>query len=205
MAPETWYEGNEQAYRRLSGDRRLDKRGGCEKRFDAGEKRGETVRLRDDSGNAERGGEGLAKDIAKHRVNDDGNKRQPGAEQRSGFDAIHVGHGEIQDDEIWLKVGGFIHGFDTVCSFAADFEGRIVLEKNAHRIANGDFVFDDEDAFGHKVARKITRQFPWRTRVNPVSEFIKPTNIRGVVSHRGRIFREAEDRNPAQAAAMALR
>jgi hypothetical protein len=174
MAPESWYQGKEQAKSAsLSSDRRLDQRGGCEKGFDAGEESGETVRLGDDSGDPEGGGEGLAENVAEHGVNDDGNKRQPDAEQRGGLDAIHVRHGEIEDDEIGLKGGGFIDSFGTVCSFAADFEGRIVLEKNAHRITNGDFIFDDENAFGHKATRNIARWFPEESTVNPVYEVMR--------------------------------
>ena len=124
--------------------------------MDASEKDGEAVGLGDDRSDTQRGRERFAEYVAEHRIDDDGDERQPGAKHGGSFDAVHVGHGEIEDYEIGLKSDSFIDGFDTVGSFAANFKWGMVLEKNSHRIANGNLVFDDENAFGHRRGKHST-------------------------------------------------
>ncbi len=100
--------------------------------------------------------ERFAENVAEHCIDDDGGERQPRAEQGGSFDAVHMWHGKIEDDEVGLKGGCFIDGFDTIGSFAANFKRGMVLEKNAHRVADGNFVFDDENTFGHRREKHST-------------------------------------------------
>ena len=132
----------------------LDQSGGFEQSFDAGEKNGQAIGLGDDSGDAEGGGELLAENITEHGVHNDGGVGQPAAEERGSLDAVHVGYGKIQDDEIGPKRVCFFDGFDTVDGLSANFELGMVLKEGANRIPDGSFVFDDEDAFGHKARAK---------------------------------------------------
>jgi hypothetical protein len=135
----------------------LDHSGGFQEGVDAREQHGETIGLGDNGGNAERGGKPFAKDVSEHGVNDDWGVGRPASQQRGSLDAIHLGHGEIEDDEVGLKGACFFNCFDAVSSFAADFKTRLVVEKNANRIPYGNFVFDDEDALGHEggnIARR---------------------------------------------------
>jgi hypothetical protein len=124
--------------------------------LDASEKNGEAVGLGDDRSDTQGGRERFAEHVAEHRVHDDGNERQPGAKQGGSFDTVHVGHGEIEDYEVGLKSESFINGFDTIGSFAANFKRGMVLEENAHRAADGNFVFDDENALGHRREKHST-------------------------------------------------
>ena len=142
-----------------SSGRRLEYWSGGEKGFDAGEEDVEAVGLGDDSGDTKGRSERFTQDVAEHRINDDRDERQPGAEQRSGFNAVHVRHGEIEDDEVGLKGDCFIDGFDTIRSFTANFKRGMVLQKNAHRISNGNFVFNNENAFGHRREKHSTAAF----------------------------------------------
>ena len=124
--------------------------------MDASEKDGKAVGLGDDRRDTEGGRERFAENVAEHRIYHDGDERQPGAKQGGRFDAVHVGHGEIEENDVGLKSDGFINGFDTVGGFAAHFKWGVVLQKNAHRVADGNFVFDDENAFGHRRGKHST-------------------------------------------------
>ena len=104
--------------------------------MDASEKDGEAVGLGDDRSDTQGGRERFAEYVAEHRIDDDGDERQPGAKQGGSFDAVHMWHGKIEDDEVGLKGGCFIDGFDTVGGFAAHFKWGVVLQKNAHRVAD---------------------------------------------------------------------
>jgi hypothetical protein len=131
----------------------LDQGGGFEQSFDAGEENSQAIGLGNDGGDAERGGEVLAENVAEHGVHNDRGNGHPASDERGGLDAVHVGHGEIQDDEIGLESPSFFDCLDTVDGLAANFKTRLVLQENANSISNGDFVFDDEDAFGHEIGR----------------------------------------------------
>jgi hypothetical protein len=128
----------------------LDQGGGFEQRFDAGEENGQTIGLGDDGGDAERGRELLAKHVTEHGVHNDRSIGDPASEERGSLDAVHVRHREIEDDEVGPKGVCFFDGLDAVDGLSANFELGIVLQKGANRIPHGDFVFDDEDAFGHR-------------------------------------------------------
>jgi hypothetical protein len=131
----------------------LDHSGGFQEGVDTREQHGQTIGLGDYGGNAERGRKLFAEDVSKHGVHDDWGVGHPASEERGSLNAIHVGHRKIEDDEVGLKGGCFFNGFGAVGSFAADFKTRLVVEENANRIPNGNFVFDDEDAFGHERER----------------------------------------------------
>ena len=124
--------------------------------MDASEKDGEAVGLGDDRSDTQGGRERFAEYVAEHRIDDDGDERQAGAKQGGSFYTVHVRHGKIKDYEIGLKSDSLIDGFDTVSGFAANFKWGMVLEKNSHRIANGNLVFDDENAFGHRRGKHST-------------------------------------------------
>jgi hypothetical protein len=81
-----------------------------------------------------------------------------------------VGHGKIKDDEIRLKGARFFDGFDAIGSFAANLKTRLVLQENANRIPYGNFIFDDEDAFGHMGKWNIACGNLLESRVNTVGE-----------------------------------
>jgi len=66
-----------------------------------------------------------------------------------------------------MKSGRFLQGFDTVDSFAADLKARMMLEEGANRGPYGDFVFDNEDAFGHGPRGTIAQRPMKESRVNP--------------------------------------
>lgn len=151
-----------------STSRRLDQGWGFEKGFDASEQPGEAVGLGDDGGYAQSGGERLAENVLEHRINDHGNDGHSGPKQRSDLDAVHLRHGEIQDNEVGTESNRFFQGFDSVDGFAADFKGRMVLEESADGGPYGNFVFDNEDAFGHQTKGTIARDAPKESRVNTV-------------------------------------
>jgi hypothetical protein len=151
-----------------SGGGGLDQGSGFEEGFDAGQECGQAVGLGDDGSNAKRGGKLLAENVAEHGVDDEWGAGQSGAEQRGSLDTIHVGHGKIQDDEIGLKGAGFFDRFGAIGGFAANLEAGIVLEEHTNGIAYGDFVLDDEDAFGHETRGNIARRLVKESRVNPV-------------------------------------
>ncbi len=67
--------------------------------------------------------------------------------------AVHEGHGEIQGNEVGAQRGGFFEGLDAVDSFATNFK-VMEFEERANGAPDNDFVFNDENALGH---RKLDR------------------------------------------------
>jgi hypothetical protein len=131
---------------------------GLEEGFDSAQEYGQAIGLGHDSGNTEGGGELLAKNVAKHGVNDNGDIGHPAPEHRGSLNAIHVGHGKIEDDEIRLEGMRFFDRFRAIRGFAANLKRRLRLKKSANRVPYGNFVFDDENAFGHGGKRTIARE-----------------------------------------------
>jgi len=134
----------------LSVAGRLGEHRRCEQAFDVSEEGDQSIRFGNNGGNAESGGELLAQDVAKHRVHNQGSVWQLTAKERGGLDAIHVRHGKVKDNEIRVKGSGFVDGFGAVRSLATDFIRGAIFEEDTNRIAYGNFVLDDEDAFGHE-------------------------------------------------------
>jgi len=63
---------------------------------------------------------------------------------------------------------GFFNGFGAIYGLAAHIKRGMMFQKGAKRVAHRDFVFDDEDAFGHRAKRNIARRSGKMSRVNPV-------------------------------------
>lgn len=127
----------------------LDDGGRIEEGFDAGEEGGQAVGLGDNGSDAEGGREGFTEDVIKHGVKDDRGCGHSGVEQGGGLDAVHGGHGEIENDEVGAEGASLVEGFGAVDGFAADLEVGLKIEKSAEGMSYGGFVFDDEDAFRH--------------------------------------------------------
>jgi hypothetical protein len=143
---------------------------GGEESFYAGEEFAQAVGLGDDSGYAKGGGEGPSEDVVEHSVNDHGSSGHSGPEQGRDFDTVHDGHGKIEENQVWAEGDRFVQGFHAIDSFTANLELRLVLEERTNGMPDGNFVFDDKDAFGHgRTEKKVARRFVEESRVNPVN------------------------------------
>jgi len=144
----------------------LDQRGGCEERFDASEKNGEAVGLGDDRRDTEADASDLPR-TSPNIVYTTMGREATWSEARRPLDAVHVGHGEIEDNDVGLKSDRFVDGFDTISSFAANFKREWCSRKirTALRTEISSSTMRMRLGIGEK---NIARGFGKGSRVNPV-------------------------------------
>lgn len=51
-----------------------------------------------------------------------------------GFDAVEFGHGDVEDEDIWLDVLEFLEGFTAVYGHVYDFDVWLVGEEQAQPV-----------------------------------------------------------------------
>ena len=85
------------------------------------------------------------------------------ADKFGGGEAVHGGHGDVEEDDVGLKLGGFLHGVAAVFGFPADGPFGVKLEEHFEAGAYGQAVVCDEDAnFRHGLVRSIrTVKYCW--------------------------------------------
>ena len=68
------------------------------------------------------------------------------ADEFGGGEAVHGGHGDVQEDYVGLELGGFFYGIAAVFGFAADFPFGMKLEEHLQAGTDGEAVVYDQDA-----------------------------------------------------------
>src|ERR1700737_1839275 len=91
-----------------------------------------------------------------HSEKDDGSSGQHASENRGGLEAVHHGHGDIEQDDIRLKTPGFFDGFHTVGGFITNVKVRALAKKHLEGRSDGAFVVSNEYLFdGRFHPRKL--------------------------------------------------
>ena len=67
------------------------------------------------------------------------------AESGRGFQAIHFGHGEIENDQVGGKLLGFLDGVHSVNGFATNSEFRMGIEKRTELPTDYFMIVNDQD------------------------------------------------------------
>jgi hypothetical protein len=101
---------------------------------------------------------GVAGEVERFEVGDDEDfgLGSVAADEFGGGEAVHGGHGDIEEDYVGLKLGGFFNGVAAVFGFAADFPFRVKREEHFEAGAYGEAVVCDQDAdFGHGFVRSV--------------------------------------------------
>src|SRR5271156_3065680 len=101
---------------------------------------------------------GVAGEVEGFEVGDDEDFGFGGvaADEFGGGEAVHGGHGNVQEDHVGLQLGGFYYGVAAVFGFAADLPFGMKLEEHFQAGAYGQAVVCDEDAdFGHGLLGSI--------------------------------------------------
>ena len=63
---------------------------------------------------------------------------------RRGFETIHVGHGDVENDDIRFERLDGLDGLFAIGSFTADFPVRArMLQDSAHSLTNNFMIIDD--------------------------------------------------------------
>ena len=65
---------------------------------------------------------------------------------RQSFQSRHVGHGEIEEQDVRLELAHQLDGLRAVRGFADDAEARLHLQQLAQPVAEDGMVVGDEDA-----------------------------------------------------------
>jgi hypothetical protein len=102
---------------------------------------------------------GVAGEVERFEVGDDEDfgLGSVAADEFGGGEAVHGGHGDIEEDYVGLKLGGFFNGVAAVFGFAADFPFRVKREEHFEAGAYGEAVVCDQDAdFGHGFVRSVS-------------------------------------------------
>src|SRR5271170_3730154 len=101
---------------------------------------------------------GVAGEVEGFEVGDDEDFGFGGvaADEFGGGEAVHGGHGDVQEDHVGLQLGGFCYGVAAVFGFAADLPFGVKLEEHFQAGAYGQAVVCDEDAdFGHGLLGSV--------------------------------------------------
>jgi hypothetical protein len=64
-----------------------------------------------------------------------------------GFEAVHHRHGQIEDDQIWFQLNGFLHRFAAVHGFGVNFQEGVIFKQAPERFAEVRIVVGDENPF----------------------------------------------------------
>jgi hypothetical protein len=101
---------------------------------------------------------GVAGQVERFEVGDDQDFGFGGvaANDFGGGEAVHRGHGDVEEDDVGLQLGGFFYGVIAVFGFAADGPIGVILEEKFQAGADGGAVVCDEDSnFRHVVVRSV--------------------------------------------------
>jgi hypothetical protein len=79
-----------------------------------------------------------------HGEKDDGGVGEDDAQLGCSFQAVHYGHGKVEDDQVRSEFSCEVDGFLAVAGFAADGEA-VGEEERLELAADGGIVVDDED------------------------------------------------------------
>jgi hypothetical protein len=63
-----------------------------------------------------------------------------------GFHSIHLGHEQIQQDNVWIKTSRHLYRFPAVRSLAKDFHITLHLNEHSQALTHNSVVIDDQDA-----------------------------------------------------------
>src|SRR5580700_1840304 len=88
---------------------------------------------------ADAGFRGVPSQVERFEVRDDQNFGFGGgaANDFGGGEAVHGGHGDIEEDYVGLQLGGFFHGVLAVFGFAADRPILVILQEQFQAGAYG--------------------------------------------------------------------
>lgn len=75
---------------------------------------------------------GVAGEVERFEVGDDEDfgLGSVAADEFGGGEAVHGGHGDVQEDYVGLEFGGFFYGIAAVFGFAADFPFGMKLQEH---------------------------------------------------------------------------
>jgi hypothetical protein len=71
-------------------------------------------------------------------------------ETLGGLKSVHHRHGEVENDEVRMKLGGFFNGIFSIGSVSADFPELVGFENSAQQEADGLVVIGNQDANWHE-------------------------------------------------------
>jgi len=78
------------------------------------------------------------------------------ADDFGGGEAIHGGHGDVEQDHVGLEFGGFFYGVLAVFGFAADGPIGVILEEQFQASPYGGAVVCDQDSnLRHGIVRSV--------------------------------------------------
>ena len=116
---------------------------------------------------------GVAGEVEGFEVGDDEDFGVGGvaADEFGGGEAVHGGHGDVEEDYVGLQLGGFGYGVVAVIGFAADGPVVVKLEEQFQAGSDGGAVVGDEDAdwrhamVGSFLVCGVWARHRWRTEV----------------------------------------
>lgn len=84
-----------------------------------------------------------------HGENDDFGVGREAPDLARGFESIHYGHADVEDDKVGLQVEDFLHGLLAVLSFAADVPAVDAIEQRLHAATNHFMVVYEQNLRSH--------------------------------------------------------
>lgn len=85
--------------------------------------------------------------LSQRAEHDDGNAGVDLAQLADGFEAVHLGHFDVEKDDVGLEIGKLGQSKTPVGGGASDFEVGIAGNGIGKRLAHDDCVVDDEYSF----------------------------------------------------------
>jgi hypothetical protein len=68
-----------------------------------------------------------------------------------GFESVHYGHADVEDDEVGLEIEDFLYGFFTVLSFAANIPAVDAIEQRLHAATHNFVVVYEQNLRSHSA------------------------------------------------------